>query len=244
MLAKSQNDESKVCGSHSGWRSLVFAVMFAVLMHFFASAAMALFLGQGLETNTDITSRLSFICNNGPIWVGGWLLWNVAALSLLNFFVVFRLAHAGVASHLLTLCIVLTATAIACDLSAETIEMALIPQVASHALSTAPGTEEAHASALATFLLLHRIVVLLSGYVANGLYSVATGIAAMACRKHYPHWVSAFGIGVLLVGIVESVACLMDFAVGMFLAHCILMPCFLLWLAGIGVDARQRSLVP
>lgn len=221
------------------WQALHRAVMFALGAHITASIAMAVVLGQGLETNPNMEARLTFIAGNSHIWAGGWFLWNLAALSILNFFVAFARVH-GRSTPVLSLCVVMTAAAIACDLSSESVEMGLIPAVARTATGNV-ASAQAHTAAVDLFVLVHRFVVLISGYVANGLYSLSTGIAAFSCRNHYSRPVSLAAAAVTIFGIAESYACMIDSAPGMLVAHAILMPCFLLWQVGIGFDARKQA---
>ena len=76
----------------------------------------------------------------------------------------------------------------------------------------------------------------LSGYLANGLYSVTALILALGTRSRYPRWVWSSGIGVGLSGFALSVACLLDWVGGMFWSNVFLGPLILVWLAGVGLS--------
>jgi hypothetical protein len=84
----------------------------------------------------------------------------------------------------------LTVAALGPDLAAQAIEIGIRP------------TPE-NAS---TFLLLHRMAVLLSGYVANGLYSLTALLLAWWARHVYPPWLTGVGIAVAVFGFALSVA--------------------------------------
>jgi len=82
---------------------------------------------------------------------------------------------------------------------------------------------------------LHRVAVMLSGYVANGLYSVTALILVWGARHAYPAWVSTIGLAVGVFGIALSVAALLDSVGGMFWTNVFLVPCLLLWLAAVAI---------
>ncbi len=78
---------------------------------------------------------------------------------------------------------------------------------------------------------------MLSGYLANGLYSVTALILVSGTRRRYPRWVWWSGIGVGLLGLTLSVACLFDWVGGMFWSNVFLVPLILVWLAGVGLSS-------
>jgi hypothetical protein len=88
------------------------------------------------------------------------------------------------------------------------------------------------------FLIVHRLAVLLSGYLANGLYSLSVLILAWATRRAYPVWVWLAGVGTGCAGFMLSVAALKDSAAGMFWTNVLLVPLLLLWLAGVARFAK------
>src|SRR5262245_66509631 len=97
--------------------------------------------------------------------------------------------------------------------------------MASYALSTNAAPD--------LFLILHRVAVMLSGYVANGLYTATALILVWGARQAYPAWVSIIGVAVGFSGIALSVAALLDSAAGMFWADVFLVSCLLLCLAAV-----------
>lgn len=198
---------------------------------------MALILSQGLETNTDLVKRCAFIAGNKGLWIGAWLTWNLAAFSFVYVASCFRGAHAlnaAVCKSLLNYGLCLACAAIACDLSAEAVEMGLIPQLAEAVV------KNGEAAAL-PFLQFHRMVVLLTGFAANALYTSAVVMFALASRKHYASWISLCAFGTALSGIGISVTCLMESVSGMFWTNAFCVPLLVSWMGGIALDARARS---
>ena len=125
----------------------------------------------------------------------------------------------------------LAAAAIAPDLAAEAIEMGVLPAIAERAMQTN--------EAIGLFMSFHRTAVMMSGYVANGLYSISALILAWTARRAYPAWVSAAGLATGCFGIALSAAALADSAAGMFWTNVLLVPCLLLWLAGVMVAPKS-----
>jgi len=189
------------------------AATIAFVLHLVAGLAMAIVLRNGLETNPNMQDRLDFLVSHRALWTMGWLTWTAAAIAILYFYMVFASTHrAG------DLAVLLTAAAIAPDLAAQAIEIGILPDI----------TQQ-----MDRFLVLHRTAVLLSGYVANGLYSLSALILSWSARQAYPVWVWAGGIAVGCFGFMLSSAALMDSATGMFWTNVFLVPAILLWLGGV-----------
>jgi len=196
------------------------AATIAFVLHLVAGAAMAVVLRQGLETNPDLQNRLSFLVNHRALWTLGWLTWTAAAIAILYFYMVFASTH-----HTGSLVVFLTAAAIAPDLAAQAIEIGVLPDLTQHA---------------DWFILLHRTAVLMSGYVANGLYSFSALILAWSTRQAYPVWVWLSGVAVGCFGFMLSAAALVNSTAGMFWSNVVLVPSILLWLAGVALrEARS-----
>ncbi|HYR86442.1 MAG TPA: hypothetical protein VE422_20310 [Terriglobia bacterium] len=196
------------------------AATIAFVLHLVAGAAMGVVLRQGLETNLDFQDRLSFLVNHRALWTLGWLTWTAAAIAILYFYMVFVSTH-----HNGNLAVFLTAAAIAPDLSAQAIEIGILPEI----------TQQVE-----RFMLLHRTAVLMSGYVANGLYSFSALILAWSTRSVYPAWVWLSGMAVGCFGFMLSAAALVNSTAGMFWSNVLLVPSILLWLAGVALrEARS-----
>lgn len=182
--------------------------------HLVAGLSMAFVLRRGLETNPDFQDRLAFLFNHRALWTLGWLAWTFAALAILYFYLVFAAAHQR-SSHF---AVYLTVAALGPDLAAQAIEIGVLPNA---------GPE--------VFLTLHRLAVMLSGYVANGLYSATALMLVWGARQAYPAWVSIIGLAVGVFGIALSVAALFDWTAGMFWTNVFLVPSLLAWLAAVAI---------
>jgi hypothetical protein len=194
-----------------------------------AGVAMAVVLRHGLETNPDFQDRLSFLVNHSAMWDFAWLMWTGAALAILNFYAAFASAYeAGQAPRpVLRVAVLLAAAAIGPDLAAQAIEIGVLPELANRILHGDTGNE--------LFLALHRTAVMMSGYVANGLYSLSALILAWSTRRAYPVRVYAAGLAAGCFGLMLSAAALMDSVQGMFWSNVVLIPSILWWLAGVAL---------
>ena len=130
----------------------------------------------------------------------------------------------------------LATVAVAADLAAEAIEIGVLPGWA-QLVVTEGVTGDGDSSSANQFHALHRTSVMLSGYLANGLYSLTALILAWGTRSRYPGWVWGSGIGVGVSGLTLSVACLLDSVGGMFWSNVFLVPLILVWLAGVGLSS-------
>jgi hypothetical protein len=187
----------------------------AFFLHLFAGAAMALILRSGLATNPDFLSRVSFIVDHRALWTFGWLTWTAAAFAILCFYAAFVSAH-----ETGPIAVWLTIAAIGPDLCAQAIEMGALPQIATRA---------------DLFVTLDRIAVLISGFVANGLYSASALILVWTTRQVYPSWLCFAGMAAGLSGFALSAAAMMNSVDGMFWTNVLLLPFLLLWLGGVAL---------
>ena len=196
------------------------SAVIAFSVHLIAGIAMALILRNGLETTPELQVRLRFIAEHAALWTLGWLTWTAAAIAILYFYLVFASTH-----QVGNLAVLLTATAVAPDLSAQAIEIGILPAIARGIIQTNAGTD--------LFTAFHRTAVMMSGFVANGLYSISALILVWNTRSIYRAWVSTAGIATGCLGLMLSATALADSAVGMFWTNVFLVPCLLLWLAGV-----------
>jgi hypothetical protein len=187
----------------------------AFCLHLVAAAGMALILRNGLETNPDFLNRVSFIVDHTALWSFAWLTWTAATIAILCFYAAFSSFH-----QTGQIAVWLTIAAIGPDLCAQAIEIGALPQIVTRA---------------DLFVTLHRIAVLMSGFVANGLYSVSALILAWTARRVYPQWVSLAGVAAGVLGFALPVAAIMNSAPGMFWTNVLLLPCLLVWLAGVAI---------
>lgn len=138
---------------------------FAAAAHLVAAAAMLLFLREGLPGFSE-QHRLAHMHAHPLAWAGGWLLWHVAAISLVALYVVLALRIRGV----LTITAVAAATAgLAIDILCEAKYIGVLPNLR--------GEE---------FARLDRELEVLIGYAANGLYTAAFALIVFAGWRLLP----------------------------------------------------------
>jgi len=189
------------------------AALIAIGVHLLAGLSMAFVLGRGLETNPDLRDRMAFLVNHRMLWTFAWLTWTVAAPAILYFYMALSDAHPSSPK----IAVFFTVVALAPDLAGQAIEIGVLPGVTSPEL----------------FLSLSRTATLLSGYLANGLYTLTALMLVWNCRVVYPRWVSVSGFTVGVAGFALSVAVLMESVRGMFWTNVVLVPALLVWIGGV-----------
>lgn len=226
------------------WARLRVAARVALATHLLAGLAMATILSNGLESNPVLGDRVRYIADHVVLWRIAWLSWSVAAVSILYFFASFVSAHGTPPVDPASgrgLVLMLAVVAVATDLTAEVLEIGVAPGLARQTVTEMASTDASQTTAT-LFAAFHRTSVMLSGFLANGLYSVVALALSVIGRREYPKWVSWAGIGVGCSGIVLSVACLIDSVGGMVWSNVALVPLLLVWLAGVGT--RPSTLEP
>jgi hypothetical protein len=218
------------------WPRLRAAAWLAVAAHTAAGLVMLLVLARGLETAPSLEARLRFVAEHAAAWTAGWLVWNAAALSILYYCVRFAAAHAERPAT--AFAVALCAAAVACDLAAQSVFMGVLPALAGPALLEVRGGAGRDA---ALFLLWHRSAVVLTGYVANGLYTGATLVLCWTTRRAYPPATVAAGLLTCVAGVALSAAALVESVAGMYWANVALLPSLLVWLAGVALQAGANS---
>ncbi|HXB56326.1 MAG TPA: hypothetical protein VN461_16240 [Vicinamibacteria bacterium] len=219
----------------ASWPRLSRAAWLAFAAHLTAGLVMALILRNGLETNADLADRLRFVDQRRLLWTAGWITWTVAAITILNFYARFAVAHGslGASPALLRSAVLLTVAAVGADWTAQAVEIFVLPGLAG--AGNAP-----------SFLAWHRAAVLLTGFLANGLYTISALLLVWASRRAYPRWIQMAGFGVVAGGSILSAMAWANSAAGMLFANVLLVPCLLVWLAGVAASAtlHARSQLP
>lgn len=225
------------------WRRLCLAAWLALGLHLIAGLAMAITLRHGLETNADLIGRLRFIADHTAGWVGAWLTWNAAALSVLYYFACFASAHGTddpTPGSPLRFAVTMGAAGVALDLAAEAVEMGVLPALARSALADLEAGVPSFAAAQ-PFLMMHRTAVMVTGYAANGLYSFSALLLTWFTRRSYPKWIWMAGLAVGSSGFALSWVSLINSTRGMLWANAVLLPSLLTWLAGVAITAAKRN---
>ncbi len=222
------------------WHRLRVAAIFALVIHLIAGLYMLVVLRNGLDT-VEFAQRLSFLTNNNRLWSFGWLLWTAADFSILFFYFCFSDAHkkdTGLATTLLRYAFFIAIAGFALDLAAEVIEMSILPELARKIM-----VEQADISLINNelFLTANRLAIILTGFLANGLYSICAAMMIFATRERYSRLVQAFGYIAVLSGLYLSYAAYAYSVIGMFYANVVLMPALLAWLLGIAIESKAKS---
>ena len=174
--------------------------------------------------DSTVASRLGYIAGSLVPWTLGWLLWHAAAFSLLVFYVALAVRWWGGAPIRCGVAVLCATAGLAADISAEALYVGLVPHL--------------DPTAFATF---EPVAGMLTGYVGNGLYTVAGALLTWAGAAELPRHLVALSVPVWLAGIGLSAATLGGSAAGQFVSTAILMPSFVLWSALVGRWLGRRA---
>jgi hypothetical protein len=180
-----------------------------------AGLAMLFVLRMGLPPE-GLSVRSAFILSHRVAWRLEWLSWNVAAITLLALFLALASRWRKEAPFLCGLAIVVAAAGLAADLGAEGL------------LAGFTG------STLHDLSLVQSEALLLTGYVGNGLYTVAGILLTAAGRKELPKGLLGLAGLVWVTGLWLSAATLLGSSTGEAVSTAILMASFVLWAALLG----------
>jgi hypothetical protein len=202
---------------------LIRVAYLAAAMNAVASIVMVAVLRAGLPGGSDTAAELAFIQGHVWQWRVGWLTWNLAALSLLALYV--ALGHlAGSQRNLVVRLALLFASAgLAGDLTAEALIMGLEPSLSPSA-----------------FAVAERATLLLTGYLGNGLYTLAGAMLTWCLRRILPRWLVAVAIALWAAGFALSLMTLIDSTAGEVVTTGMVMVLFVVW-AGLVGRWAQRS---
>jgi len=180
------------------------------LLNGLAGLALLLFLRPGTEAGGDLSARAAHIASHPLSWRLGWLLWMLAALSLLGFYAWWgaRLPRPAVALFVLGL----ASLGLICDLLGESLLIAWLPE---------------------RLTALHRPASLLTGGAANGLYTLA-GITLTLATPWLTRPLRLWAWAAWLAGLVLSLATLLDSAPAQVVSGATLMLLFVPWSAVFG----------
>jgi hypothetical protein len=210
-------------------RALHHAAVLAFVTHAVAGALLGLVLRHGLASEPDPAARISFVSAHAWAWRLSWLAWSAAALAI--FLLSVRLARAEFARTRVALVAaapLLIACAVAADLSGQVQAIVLLP-------------EHAQAGEPARFASIERLVTLLSGVLANGLYTLGIVLLAWGARAWLPRWASLAAVVVGSSGAALSVSAGAGFVRGVFWSTAVLMTALLAWLWAVARATRARS---
>jgi hypothetical protein len=191
---------------------------FAAGAHLAASAAMLFVLRGGLPGFAE-EQRLAVMQSAG--WGFGWLLWHIAAISLVALYGVLALRFKGI----LSITAMAAATAgLALDLTCEAKYIGVLPQLR--------GEE---------FARLDRELEVLIGYAANGLYTVGFALLVIAGWRVLPKLALALSGVVTGAGVALALASLRANARAETIASAILFSALIVWIALIARWLRNEE---
>lgn len=183
-----------------------------------AVCATLLLLKPGLPVpGSDASRRAAFLRDHVALWRTGWIVWQAAAISLVAFFLALARLFRGRAPLLTAVAVSCATAGLAADLGAESVFMAVAPGLEPEAL-----------------LVVEKAGVVLTGYLGNGLYTLAGVLLAWAGRRDIPGGLLALSVPVWLAGAALSASSLLGWSAGQVAATALLMPLFVLWAALVG----------
>jgi hypothetical protein len=192
----------------------------AAATHIIASFAMLLLLRRGLPGFAD-EERLAYIASHRAAWTFGWMLWQIAAVSLLAFYGVLAMRFRGV----LSITAMAAATAgLAIDFICEARYMGVLPDLRAEAFSA-----------------LDRELEVLIGYAANGLYTIALVLLVIAGWRQLPKAALALAGSVAAAGFALALASLAHNPRLELITSAILFPLFTLWVIVVGLWLRRSE---
>ncbi len=190
-----------------------------------ASLAMLLALKPGLPVPGSLpSSRLDFVRTNTGLWRAGWLLWHAAAIALVLFLLLLAVRFSRRAPVRAALAAVLAVTGLAADLAAEAISMGVAPLLDEPGFRVAAGTAG-----------------VLTGYLANGLYTLAGILLTSAGARELPPVLVALAVPLWGAGLCLSASSLLHWPAGELWSTAVLMPLFVLWAALVGRWLAARA---
>lgn len=198
------------------------AAYIAAAVNLVAGLVMLLVLRPGVPAGEgDLSERIAYVGEHIVAWRVGWLVWNLAAISLLGFFVVLAARWRERAPILCGLALLCAAGGLAADLGAETI-LAVV----------SPGLRGA------SYETVESISIALTGYLGNGLYAVGGILLTWAGRRDLPRRLLWLAAAVWAVAVWLAVATLVSSTAGQLASAAALMPLFVLW---AGLTGRWLS---
>ena len=190
-----------------------------------AAIAMLLILRQGLPVaGTVLAGRSAFVRDHALFWRLGWLFWHGADLGLLAFYLVLAARWRRFGRLRAGLALVAATAGLAADVAAQTIYMGLGPVVSPEAFGT-----------------MEVVAGLLTGYMANGLYTVAGILLVWAGARELPRWLLLLSLPAWIAGIALSVSSLLGSTAGQFWSTAALMPFFVIWTGSMGRWLANRE---
>lgn len=153
------------------------AVMGVSLVNLAASLYLLFILRPGTLAGGSVTDRMSYIVVSRFAWSAGWLLWVLASLALVGFFFIVSEYLDARWRALLGYARALAVLGAAPDIVSNLINMGVLAELPARWLAVPPAVRPV---VMEEFVLWDRFAVLLTGGLANLLYSFAGALLAAA----------------------------------------------------------------
>jgi hypothetical protein len=194
------------------------AAYLAAGVNLLAALMLLLVLRNGLPVSgAPVDERLSYIESHAGLWRAGWIIWSAAAITLVAFFVALAARFWAGAPLLCGLALVCAAAGLAADLSAEALYVSAAAGVSAR-----------------VYAEIEPIASLLTGYVGNGLYTLAGILLLWAGWRKMPRPLALLALPLWLAGIALTISSLIASTAGQIWSTAALMPLFILWTALMG----------
>jgi hypothetical protein len=193
------------------------AAYLAAAINLLAALALLLILRNGLPGGGTAASQYAFITDHLALWRLGWLVWNAAGVALVAFYVGLATRFWSAGPLRCGLALTCAAAGLAADISAEALYMSAGSGVSAQ-----------------VYAELQPVASLLTGYVGNGLYTLAGILIVWAGWRKMPRPLALLSLPVWLAGIALSAFSLTGSATGQAWSTAALMPLFILWAALMG----------
>jgi hypothetical protein len=190
----------------------------AAALNLAAALAMLLLLQPGLPVEgSTLERRMAYLAGQTGAWWLGWLFWHAATIGLLGFYAGLAWLWGRQAPIRCTLAVLSGTAGLAVDLGAQSIYMGIVPSLEGSA-----------------FVAAELAMSVLSGYVGNGMYTLAGALLVWVGWRMLPWYLVALSLPVWLGGIALSAAALVHSSAGQFWSTAILMPSFVIWSSLMG----------
>lgn len=186
-------------------------------LNFAAVVAMAVALRFGTKIVPLVADRVSYMTQHWIAWRAGWCLWMAAALSLAAF-------YSWWGSHLRdprwgTTALVIVSMGLVCDLLAESLLIGWLPR---------------------DYERVAPLTTLLTGGVANGLYTVAGAILTIATPS-LSGWMRWTAWAIWAAGAALTICASAGFAQGIAVSTTVLFVLFCPWVVWLGRFLQDRQ---
>lgn len=210
------------------WERII-AIWLSVAAHIAAGFALLL-VQQGTEIGGAPPQRLEFVASHPQLWTAAWSIWMIASASFLAFAIawtakIWETSSDAAERWISAAACVLGLLGISCDLAGETTLIFWLP----------------HAKTPEEFLATYRIYQWLSPAIANGLYCLAgLLLSAISWRQGWLAGLGgAIGFGIWTIGLVLTIAAIVDSTSLMLLTGAATIGLFIPWQAWLGYETGK-----